>query len=437
MQNFSNKIKSKLLSIIKEMEESKETFVKEPSKDFIRNRKLSFSHVLQLLLSMNGSRSFTDLLHYFNFNEDMPSLSALIQQRNKLSKEAMPYLFHRFTSSYDKFKKVKGYRLFAVDGSMLNIYHNPKDPSTHVKTVPTYKGHNKLHVNAVYDLCNKLFVDACIQATRERNESRALINMVNRSGITDKAIIIADRGYEAYNNFAHIEKKGFKYIIRVKDIKSRGITSSLDLPETDEFDVKIKTILTRKVKNIPINRRHEYKKLSTTSPFDFIDNGTTETYPMEFRIVRFAIGEDSYETIITNLDKTEFSSIEIKELYHLRWGIENSFRELKYLVGLNSLNSKRVELIIQEIYAKLTMYNFCSMIVTNTKIKNKNRKYEYKINFSKAISICKEFFKYRDNEIPPNVEVLLQLYISPIRNGRKYPRKITCQSWVNFMYRVA
>ena len=37
--------------------------------------------------------------------------------------------------------------------------------------------------------------------------------------------MIADRGYEAYNNMAHIEQKGWNYLIRVKE--KRGILSAL------------------------------------------------------------------------------------------------------------------------------------------------------------------------------------------------------------------
>lgn len=37
-------------------------------------------------------------------------------------------------------------------------------------------------------------------------------------------ILIADRGYEVYNNMAHIEQKGWKYLIRVKN--KQGILSS-------------------------------------------------------------------------------------------------------------------------------------------------------------------------------------------------------------------
>ncbi|ELC8442289.1 hypothetical protein QYB59_001311 [Clostridium perfringens] len=52
MNNYTNYIKNKLTKIIKEMSKNPESFVKNPSKDFTHDRKLSFQHVINLLLSM-------------------------------------------------------------------------------------------------------------------------------------------------------------------------------------------------------------------------------------------------------------------------------------------------------------------------------------------------------------------------------------------------
>ena len=46
----------------------------------------------------------------------------------------------------------------------------------------------------------------------------------------------------------------------------------------------------------------------------------------------------------------------------MRWGIETSFRNLKHTLGLLHLHAKKVEFVLQEIFAKLTMYNFCQLI---------------------------------------------------------------------------
>ncbi|MCR1960054.1 transposase [Thomasclavelia cocleata] len=63
--------------------------------------------------------------------------------------------------------------------------------------------------------------------------------------------------------------------------------------------------------------------------------------------------------------------ITLLSLYNKRWGIETSFREVKYALGLNALHSKKRKLIQQEIYARLILYNFCQRVVQVIKIPKK------------------------------------------------------------------
>ncbi|MBC8060232.1 MAG: IS4 family transposase [Clostridiaceae bacterium] len=437
MKKYPNFVKDTLISIIKKMNESPEDFVKNPGKDFTRNRKLTFEYVINLLLSMGGNNLYKELLEYFKYDADTASSSAFVQQRAKILPSALEFLFKNFTSSYENHKTFKGYRLLAVDGSKLNITRNPNDPDTYVKCTTDARGYNILNLNALYDLPNKLYVDACILPIRKNNESGALINMLEKSAISDDVIVIADRGYESYNVFAHIQEKGWKYVIRVKDKNSKSIVSTLNLPSSEEFDEKIYLNITRKqTKEIKSNPKL-YKILSKNSKFDYFELQNCDIYTISFRVVRFKISEGNYETIITNIDETEFSSETIKEIYHMRWGIETSFRELKYAIGLVNLHSKKVEFITQEIFAKLTMYNFCEMITMNVVISHKQRKHKYQVNFTVAIHICKHFFRCLEDEIPPDVELLIQLNILPVRKGRQDKRNLKTKSSTSFIYRVA
>ena len=67
--------------------------------------------------------------------------------------------------------------------------------------------------------------------------------------------------------------------------------------------------------------------------FDYIAPKDPAMYDLRFRVVRFRISGGCYETVYTNLDSETFPIGTIKELYRLRWGIETSFRELKYTIG--------------------------------------------------------------------------------------------------------
>ena len=68
--------------------------------------------------------------------------------------------------------------------------------------------------------------------------------------------------------------------------------------------------------------------------------------------MRLKITDDTYECIITNLDRNEFSIDDIKDLYNKRWGIETSLKEAKYALELNALHSKKRKLIQQEKYGQ-------------------------------------------------------------------------------------
>lgn len=221
---------------------------------------------------------------------------------------------------------------------------------------------------------HKIYTDAVIQGRMDWNEHNALQEMIDRSNIR-KALVIADRGYESYNNMAHIQEKGWYFLIRIKDGKT-GIKEGLPLPDVDEFDEKISLKLTRRqtkeTKELFKDKNH-YRFLPSTSTFDYLPLKSKkydpiQFYTLNFRIVRFKVTEDLYETVLTNLDADSYSSEKLKELYASRWGIETSFRDLKYTIGMLDFHSKKVMCIHQEIYSHLIMYNFAEMITSHVVI---------------------------------------------------------------------
>ena len=158
-------------------------------------------------------------------------------------------------------------------------------------------------------------------------------------------------------------------------------------------------------------------------------------YGLSFRIARFQISEDTYETVLTNLDKEQYPLEKLKQLYALRWGIETSFRDLKYTIGMLDFHSKKVMCIQQEIYAHLIMYNFAEMITSHVVIEKKQRKYTYKANFSVASHLCRLF--YRGKTTSPDLETIIAKNVIPIRPDRHGERKATTKIFHGFLYRVA
>ena len=436
MKNYPKHIKNTLISVIRDMAKHPEDFSRRPGKDFTRDRKLTFEKLLTLLVKMGGHSLRDEMLDCLKFENTPASVSALVQQRSKLLPEALEYLFREFTSRCQKPKLYKGYRLLAVDGSDLQFTANPNDPLSYFPGVNGQKPYSFLHLNALYDLNSNLYLDAVVQKRRAANENAALVSMLDRSNIQESVILTADRGYEAYNTLEHISRKDWKYLIRLRE--SKCIISSLPLPEGD-FDIPVQLYLTRKqnkkLKELQKEYPGKYRFLPTNVNFDYLPCGADGFYPISFRIVRFKISDELTETLITNLDRDFFPADELKYLYHLRWGIETSFCQLKYTVGLSLFQSKKVEYITQEIFARLTMYNFCELITSHVVIQNKRRKYVYQTNFTAAVHICRQFL--RGAVSPPKVEALIQLQVVPIRPGRSTPRKAKNIKFNGFFYRIA
>lgn len=434
--NFSTTVKEALLDKIEEIAINPERFCRNPHKDFTRKRKLSFSTIMRLIISMESGTIRKELLKFFKFDENTVTSSAFVQQRDKILPDAFEHLFHTFNSVFPEEKRYCGYRLLACDGTKLLIPTNPKDVNNYLQSKPNARGYNSLLLNACYDLCNRRYVDAIIQPGQKFDERRAMVTFINQYECDDKTIYIADRGFESYNLFAHAQENHKKILMRVKDITSRnGILKKFPLPNEEEFDI-IRSIEVTHVSNkMTHTQTDKYRFLAKPATFDYFSD--YKFYPLTLRIVRFLITENTYESIITNPSEEEFSTEEIKKIYSMRWGIETSFRALKYSIGLASFHAKKEEYIKQEIFARLVLYNFCEIITTSIVVEQKERRHSYQLNYALAIHICRCFLRFT-NDIPPfDVEALIQKNLLPIRPERKAPRNVKAQAAISFIYRVA
>ena len=102
---------------------------------------------------------------------------------------------------------------------------------------------------------------------------------------------------------------------------------------------------------------------------------------------------------------------------------------------MKMVHSKKRMFIEQEIYAKLVLYNFCSRVSNNIKIKEKDRKYEYQLNYVRAFHIIRHYLKEKGGKNPPDIESLIAKEILPIRPNRQNERKVKAKSPVSFNYR--
>lgn len=224
--------------------ERPERYAKNPGRNFTRKRTLTPTVLIYLILTMNGKGIWEGLLEHFQKKMDTPSASAFVQQRQKLLPSAFEELFRQFTDFLRPQKKFRGCRLLAMDGLSLKSRAYPADTEAYRPGTKRQHGWNLFHINALYDLENGIYTDVIVQKKHTKHEARALCQMAERSGTAGPVILLADRNYEAYNNFAHLERRGWKYLIRIRD-KAQNVAYGAKLPDQPEFNLPIHMTLGR------------------------------------------------------------------------------------------------------------------------------------------------------------------------------------------------
>ena len=128
MSNYINQVSDSLKNHISELANNPCLFLRNPNVDFSRKRKIDFKTFIGIMMNSGGATMSKELLDFFDFNKNTPSVSAFTQQRSKVLPEAFEYLFKSFTDDcLPTTNNYHGYRLIACEGSNLTIATNQKD----------------------------------------------------------------------------------------------------------------------------------------------------------------------------------------------------------------------------------------------------------------------------------------------------------------------
>ncbi len=193
----------------------------------------------------------------------------------------------------------------------FTLFSNPDfaPEEYHVNEGHSAKGFYSMHLNAFYNLQKHTYSDAIIQPVHHKDEFSAFCEMVDRHQLIDglKDVFIGDRGYCSYNNMAHVLEKGQYFLFRTKDIHSKGLVKNFDFPSEDSFDIRVNVTLVRSHKKKIVIKDGFYRRyVDANATFDYLTYGSTDTYDLSFRIIRFPISKDTFECIVTNLPEDEF-----------------------------------------------------------------------------------------------------------------------------------
>jgi len=359
---------------------------------------------------MLNKRSQTEIDDFFAKLHEIPvevrqvTSSAFSQCRDKVNYSAFSStcwaLVRNFYTNYN-FKKYYGLRLIAIDGS---VYTLPKTEDMIKEFGENVLSENgkwiKAQVSFAADVLNNICVDAAIGPYKESEGKQALGHM---SKLGKNNLYIFDRGYFGRSFLKEVVQTGCQFCFRVQRNACREVI--------------------------------QFIKSNHTDTIAYID---VEGDKIKVRLTKILLdtGEDEY--LVTSLfDTKTFTLSKLKVLYHLRWGVEEQYKDMKYAICVENFIGKKPNSIKQEFFANILTYNLsmmsCKLLVDHISNKKK-KKYKYKTNKRAVLAKIKQCFVRLFFGVENVCGILRDIVKSvskesvPIREGRKYIRGKTAKA---------
>lgn len=387
---------------------------------FIRNRSLPFHVVFLFLINLIKDSLQTELDNFFKtwLHLEFPlrkvTKSAFSQARKKLHHQAFIELdkdqVSYFYQSCD-YNKWHGYRLIAIDGSTARLPNSDKivEEFGIADTSETGTPVILARLSQCYDMLNHITVDAKLSNyhTGEHELAEEHIDYLKKGDLA-----LFDRNYASFWLFSLLINKKVCFCARLK-IGSWKVARQLVGSGKREIISEIYPSKASKKK---------CKELEVPCK------------PLKLRFIAIELDSGETEVLITDLmDSYKYPTEVFKELYHLRWFVEESYKQMKSRTEIENFSGKSPLAVRQDFFAKLFTANLTAILAfpVHQKIKQqtKHRQNEYQLNWTQALSKMKYsvilLFIRGIKKVTGYIEQLLNLFIANIeivRPDRKNKR---------------
>lgn len=387
---------------------------------FCRKRKLDFSVVTFLILSMLKKSLNIELQYFFEqtVQSELQSCtkSAFCQQRQKISSEwfrfLLEYISRLFYQQTSLVKTWKGYKIISIDGSAAFLVNN-KEVQEHYKGgTNQFGGYALARYMKMYDVLNGITLKAQLMPF---DGSERLISYNWVDAIPSNSITLFDRGFPAYTLFflmQHSEQEKF-FVMRCKK----------------EFTNAVKKFAASDASEDILCFYPDDRAVAMLRNYHVVVN---KKAAIRLRAVKILLADGSTEILLTNLfDKEIFSSNQLAKLYRMRWMIETDIGKEKNLFQLENFSSHTRNSIEQDFYATFVVANIHQLITRqankSVQQKIKNRKYKYQINISASLAsfkknLIKLYYTKNLKALLLHLQNVFEEFIEPIRPGRKIER---------------
>ena len=215
-------------------------------------------------------------------------------------------------------RRWNGHRVFAVDGSKLNL---PRPLVKFGYRPPDNAYYPQGLLSCLYWLYARIPVD--FDLCSHENERKAALTHLPALSADD--VVVYDRGYFSYPMLHHHVERGLHPVFRIKNKANKW------------FDAFIGSDQTEAVVEISPSREHR-KKL-----------GACISYRV--RLIKYTFAKTNYVLATTLLDSEKYPIAHLSDLYHGRWSIEELYKISKQLMTVEQFHSKSERGVKQEIFA--------------------------------------------------------------------------------------
>lgn len=310
------------------------------------------------------------------------------------------------------YKKWHGLRLIAIDGSEIFLPKTKQTKDFFGEYTTNFMNGTVVLARAskAYDVLNQISIDAKL-VNKKIGEHMLAKEHLKHMGAGDLGLL--DRGYPSYDVFAYTLERGAEFCARLAVSNWKVARKLVDSGEKEVI--------------AEIKPGYELKK-------QYKEKGIIAE-PIKCRFVSIELPTGEKEVLITSLLDSETYPYELfKELYHLRWSVEESYKVDKHRLQLENFSGKSVQAILQDFHATILMGNLTSILsgrledVIDGKTR-KNRKYKYQVNFTTALAKVKEILPklFSGANIIWLLEKLIGMFVSnltPIRPDRSFERYV-------------
>jgi len=345
--------------------------------------------------------------------------AAFSQARQKIKSEAFITIKDKQLAYFNQYAPLKstwmGYRVVAIDGSSLIL---PKKQNL-VKHFGTFKNSGKVEnpgarISAAYDICNQLILDAQIGKMEVGEQSMARKHLKSLNPNND--LLLFDRGYPSIGFALELDSEGFRFCFRL----STAWKEAHDLLQiTEDVDWVLK-----KGKRYKVGKDEKGKNIENYLSQDF----------KGFRLVKIILESGETEVLLTNLaDRNLFSLNTLKDLYHMRWSIEECYKRIKQVSQIEFFSGYSVKAVEQDFHARIVLLNLAAMIETQhlqLRLDERKCKHKLQVNRTQVNAKLKDFLYdilYRP-ELGKSINKMLQLLVNAydiVRGNRRFKRNMT------------